>query len=99
MTPATTGSCLTLLESYVLALIAVDRFELAAVLLGFHSPPVLTRAPLARARENAAREQVQAALEPERFAALTQEGATISVDEAVELVLIDLARTIEVAPA
>src|SRR5262249_32502939 len=40
----------TLLDSYVLSLLAVDRFETAAVLHGFYGARIIARTPFARAR-------------------------------------------------
>ena len=89
----------TLLESYILALVAVDRFEPAAVLQGFRDGHAFNRSPLAQAREDIAREQMRTALGSERVEALLHEGAAMSVDEAVDLVRTELDRTIHGVPA
>ena len=90
---------LTLLETYAASLIAVDRFESAATLIGFLEPRRSRQTPLARARADAAREKLEAALGPERLATLTLRGAARSIDDAVALARAELDLVIEVPPA
>jgi predicted ATPase len=86
---------LTLLETYAASLIAVDRFESAAMLIGFLEPRRSLRTPLARARADGAREQLDAALGPERLVMLTRWGAAMSIEEAVSLARAELDPVIE----
>ena len=85
---------LSLLDSYVLSLIVVERYEPAAVLLGLSDPRLPSHTKIAQRRRAQAHDELVAAIGHDRLVALEAEGGTMSVADAVAFARAELDRVI-----
>jgi len=85
---------LSLLDSYVLALVASERYEAAAVLRGLSDPRLPGHTKIAQRRRTKASDAIVAAIGHDRYTELAAKGEAMTVVDAVEFARAELDRVI-----